>query len=65
MPQFGLRIRLRAVPLTGQEPETNKLFEMMESNSQLIDSFKECKLKFSYFKIYFEILRQFYCPTSF
>uniref|UniRef100_A0A915P592 Elongation factor EFG domain-containing protein n=1 Tax=Meloidogyne floridensis TaxID=298350 RepID=A0A915P592_9BILA len=41
MPQFGLRIRLRAVPLTGQEPETNKLFELMERNSQLIDSFKE------------------------
>ena len=59
MPQFGLRIRLRAVPLTGQEPETNKLFELMERNSQLIDSFKESKLKYFYFKIYFEILRHF------
>ncbi|KAL7074249.1 hypothetical protein ACQ4LE_006531 [Meloidogyne hapla] len=41
LPQFGLRIRFRAVPLTGQEPETNTLFELLERNAQLIDSFRE------------------------
>ncbi|KAF7636445.1 Tr-type G domain-containing protein [Meloidogyne graminicola] len=41
LPQFGLRIRLRAVPLIGQEPDTNKLFELMKQNAQLIDSFSE------------------------